>query len=280
MMKSTLLKLVPKRMVSCLFGKLADAEVNPEILRKVIGLYVRHYGVDMGEAKFSAEFYTTFNEFFTRQLARSARPIAEGENATVSPVDGRIAQLGEIDGTLVPQAKEIHYSIADLVGKKNAGKYADGKFATLYLSPADYHRIHSPVKGEVREVTYFPGNFWPVNEFGVANIGGLFAVNERVASFLRTPTGNEIAVVKVGALIVGRIRLEYTNINRRRYRGSSLNLRLNKPFAVEKGGLLGRFELGGSTVILLFQKGTFEFDEALKEGDRVLFGQSIGTSLP
>ncbi|HWJ03280.1 MAG TPA: archaetidylserine decarboxylase, partial [Verrucomicrobiae bacterium] len=181
------------------------------------------------------------------------------------------------DGALI-QAKGICYSVTELLGqdKEKADRFTNGSFVTIYLSPKDYHRIHTPLEGQVLSSTYVPGTLFPVNPFGVRAVKGLFARNERLITYLASKAGL-IALVKVGATIVGSVKVNYgdetTNLP-----GGKLAMREYSPSpCLGKGEELGRFELG-STVILLFEPGRVQFN--VREGERVLMGQQIGEIKP
>ncbi|MFN7133384.1 MAG: archaetidylserine decarboxylase, partial [Myxococcales bacterium] len=218
--------------------------------------------------------FPTFGDFFTRRLRPGARPIAPGDDVVVSPTDGLVAAVGtSVEGRLV-QVKGREYSVAALLDDPDESKrFEGGAYCTIYLAPRDYHRIHSPVAGEVEKLAYIPGELWPVNPPAVRSVPNLFAVNERLISYVASPVGR-VAVVKVGATCVGRIRATYDDVVTNSG-GSRLKKEYEQKPKVEKGGELGVFEMG-STVILLFEPGRVALDEALVEGTVVRMGQAIG----
>jgi len=208
-------------------------------------------------------------------LPRRARPIADGENIIVSPVDALVASVGIATGGKLIQAKGSEYTLASLLDDPEEGRAFDGgAYVTLYLSPRDYHRIHAPASGTIQGYTYIPGELWPVNRLGVRYVPELFCTNERLVTFLSTAAG-EVAVVKVGAMCVGRIRASYDDVLTHSGRAGARK-RYEQSIPVEKGGELGMFELG-STVVLLFQAGKVSLDDCVVEGARVQVGRPIAT---
>ena len=271
------LRLVPKNAFSRAVGIALRAPWPEPMVKAGITGFSKAYGVVTNEAERDVLSYRTFNEFFTRRLKPGMRSIAEGDRVVCCPVDGTVGQAGEIkDGQLI-QAKGRPYSVKDfLVDPADAADYADGVFATLYLAPYNYHRIHSPFGGRITGYSYVPGHLWPVNAAGVAKIEKLFAVNERLITHLETPAG-KIAVAKVGATCVGRIRATYDDVvtnngGERAFR----RVRYDKPIDVAKADELGVFEMG-STVIVLFQKGRVRLDPAILPGETIRLGQPLAT---
>ena len=273
-MQYLFLKLLPKNLFSRCMGFLADAQVPRPLLRSVINAYASHYRIDLDEMKTPWERIRCFNDFFTRELKGGLRPIDPQPDSLTSPVDGALAEFGEIENRLLVQAKVIYYSLADLVGEEESKTYEGGWFLTLYLSPADYHRIHTPFAGEVRRCSYFSGNLWPVNQLGVSQIGGLFAINERLYTPLETDLGT-LGLVKVGATVVGKIKTTYNNLESNQGADSQMDLPVSPSRAYAKGEELGRFQLG-STVILLLPPGVFEPFE-LVQGMKLNMGQKLGS---
>jgi phosphatidylserine decarboxylase len=272
----TLLKLVPKNTYSRLVGAACRLNAPKPVMRAVIRGLAKSWGVNAAEAEKPIEEYPTFVEFFTRRLKPGMRPIAPGPVA-VSPVDGRVAEMGDIgDGTLY-QAKGKPYSLAELIGgpeaEPDAKQFLGGSFCTIYLAPYNYHRIHTPLGGQIVGYVNVPGQLWPVNAFGVRNVEKLFCVNERLTTFLQTPRG-PCAVVSVGATAVGRIRAVYDDVvtNAKRTRAVVRKI-YDQPIPVEKGGELAIFEMG-STVVLLFAKGV-KLSPALTIGAPIKLGEAL-----
>lgn len=261
--KITLQYIMPKHLLSRLAGKLAAAELG-WFSHLLIRLFIKAYKIDMTEAK--AELpsaYASFNDFFTRELKDGIRPLATENHIVAHPVDGTISQLGDIvDGKLV-QAKNHDYSLQSLLGGKEetAEPYIGGKFATIYLAPKDYHRIHMPVSGTLREMIYVPGELFSVNPLTAENVPDLFARNERVVTIFDTDLG-PMALVLVGATIVASIETVWAgtvtppagkHIFRWQYPAEGDNA-----IHLAKGAEMGRFKLG-STVVLAFAQGSIDF---------------------
>lgn len=245
-----LLRLLPKNLVSRWMGWLAGLRLPRRLLAFVIRRFTRAYGIDMAEVATSQ--FDTFNDFFTRPLRPECRPVDNDAASVVSPVDGVIGMAGDIGGGDLFQCKGIAYSLSRLVvHPAYAEMFSDGHYVTLYLSPRHYHRIHSPLAAAIEELYYIPGTLYPVKPLAIANIPGLFTINERLITLLRHTLAGPVAVIKVGATVVGKIKVVYdkveSNCGRRPIH------RCYQGISIAKGGELGRFELG-STVVLLFSK--------------------------
>ncbi len=270
------LRLVPKNAVSRLVGALTRARAPRPVRLLAMRAFAARYGVDLAECG-ALEQFQTFGEFFARPLRPGLRPIAPGAGVLVSPVDGVVSQAGLTRGGRLVQAKGIDYRLDALLGDPApAARLRGGAFATLYLSPRDYHRIHFPLGGRVVGYRYVPGRLWPVNPASVKGVPGLFTVNERLVTLLDTPLGL-CAVVAVGATIVGRVRAYYdpaipvSNLPGAR----PLARDYGTPIPVEKGQELGAFEMG-STVILVLEPGRAALAPRLVEGAPVRVGEAIG----
>lgn len=271
--------VTPQLAVSRLAGRLADNDRTPALKNRVIKWFIDRYGVNMSEA--AEPDYTTypsFNDFFTRALKPGIRPLAEGEKTLVSPVDGAISQLGQVSGDRIFQAKGQSFSLTELLGgdQQRAEPFEEGEFSTIYLSPKDYHRIHMPVAGTLREMVYIPGKLFSVNPVTAENVPNLFARNERVACLFDTDAG-PMALVLVGAMIVGSVETVWSGvvapgnglITSTRYEGDQA-----RSFA--KGEEMGRFRLG-STVVMVMPKGAVSWNNDLDAGKTVQLGQAFGT---
>jgi phosphatidylserine decarboxylase len=258
---------------SRVFGRLSDLRLPRAILVRVIRAYARGFGCDLSEAELPPEAYSTFNDFFTRRLARSCRPINREAGVVVSPTDSLLSALGAIPpGGRLEQVKGSDYSIEALLGSaEDALPFVGGVHATLYLSPAMYHRVHSPVDGRIRCWRYVPGRLFTVSRVGVQSIPGLFTRNERVVISIDSDEHGRVAVVLVGAANVGRISLAFAElVTNRGSRGGRFEP--PRPIAVSRGDELGTFNLG-STVVLLLADGSL--GPAAAAGDQVRVGQPL-----
>jgi phosphatidylserine decarboxylase len=250
-----LLQMLPRERITRALGKLTAAPVPRPILDPVLSAYAKGYAVDLSEAVVPVGGFRTFNEFFTRALRDGARPIEPDEHTLVSPADGRFDDAGSIDDRTRFFIKQREYTAASLLGSaEEAQHFADGQFAIVYLSPRDYHRVHAPDRLEVELVRHIPGVLFPVNDFGVRNVPGLFAKNERVVVLGRSPVFGRVAVVLVGAMIVGKIDVYLPSPERPPIGGPVAERRFDvaRP-VIERGEQLGSFSLG-STVVLLVER--------------------------
>lgn len=263
-LKVNLQYILPKHLLSRLVGKFAAAEAG-SLTTAAIKLFIKRFNVDMSEALHpEPTHYKTFNEFFTRPLAPEARHIAEGDEVLIHAVDGAVSQFGDIQQDSIFQAKGHNYSLTTLLGGKPklAKPFKDGKFATVYLAPKDYHRIHMPIDGTLTDMVYVPGDLFSVNPLTAQNIPGLFARNERVIAFFDTPVG-KMAMVLVGATIVASIETVWSgtvtppagkNVQHWQYDKDS-----EASVILKKGDEMGRFKLG-STIVVCFEKDSIEFE--------------------
>ncbi|MEM9100843.1 MAG: archaetidylserine decarboxylase [Pseudomonadota bacterium] len=267
--------VIPQHALSQLCGKLADLR-TPFLKNWAINTFIRQYNVNMQEAEFeSAEAYQSFNDFFTRQLKPGVRTFPEDDNIIASPVDGAISQIGQIRHQSIIQAKNHHYSLSSLLAKDSQyeNHFKNGAFATLYLSPKDYHRIHMPMNGRLLQMTHVPGRLFSVNPTTANNIPGLFARNERIIAYFETHLG-PVAVIFVGATIVGSIATQWSGVVTPPSASEVSSWQYDShKLHYEMGQEIGRFLLG-STVILLFPENTVSWLE-LAEGDAIQLGQPI-----
>jgi phosphatidylserine decarboxylase len=281
----SLLRRLPQGALSRGFGRMADVPIPPAMRPAVLGAFARAVGADVSEAAEPLEAYPTLNRFFTRTLKPGARSWPADPAVVASPVDGAVGQMGIVrEGRLI-QAKGRLYDVEHLLEEADcAARYEGGAFITLYLSPKDYHRIHAPVAGEIREARHVPGALLPVNAPSVAHMPDLFARNERLMCHIDGPLGR-VAVVAVGAYNVGRISAAFDPAwnapagqsawvtNRRGLQ--SAHRRYDPPVAVTRGDEIMTFHLG-STVVLVFEPGQVELAPALKPGVAVRLGMGIG----
>jgi phosphatidylserine decarboxylase len=271
--------LLPKHALTTVAGWFASARAGG-LTAAVIRWFVVRYGVDMSEALQSdpAQF-ATFNDFFTRALAPGARPIAAAD--FVCPVDGAISQIGAIDGGRIFQAKGHHYSTVALVGgdATMAKQFDHGTFATIYLSPKDYHRIHMPCDGRLLRMTYVPGALFSVNPDTARGVPGLFARNERVVCLFEGAHGPFVMVL-VGATIVGSMATVWHGVvNPPRSRAVRTWAYDDRAVMLRKGDEMGRFQLG-STVVLLFAKDQVALNVEWTPVRSVRMGEVMGARSP
>ncbi len=250
----------------------------------LIARVIRSYGVDMTQARVEDPgAYPTFNAFFTRALKPDARPQPVDPGAIACPADGRISQIGAIatdangHGRLF-QAKDFDFTAAELLGSETAAQpYAGGSFVTVYLSPRDYHRVHMPLAGTLRETVHIPGRLFSVAPYSVNAVPRLFARNERLVCHFDGDRG-PFAVVMVGAMLVSSVETVWGGLEIPPYAGAITRKNWReRALRLERGMELGRFNMG-STVIVLVPSGRVVWDEALAPEDAVRMGQSIGTT--
>jgi phosphatidylserine decarboxylase len=237
--------------------------------------FLKLYRVDMTEAVENDPYrYASFNEFFTRPLKIGARPIAREDDAIVSPVDGCVSEAGTIDGDRLMQAKGHHYRLAELLAAQPwASRFEGGSFATIYLAPFNYHRVHMPLRGTLRETVYVPGRLFSVNTVTVRHVPQLFARNERVLTLFDAGQGS-FAVVLVGALNVGSMATVWAGDITPAARRAIARIP-SAPTTLEKGAELGRFNMG-STVILLFEPNRARWAPEVRAGGEVRLGRPLG----
>lgn len=271
--------LIPQHLLSRLIGCLAECQAV-WFKNKLISWFIDRYKVNMSEAVHeSYHEYKNFNEFFTRPLKAGVRPIDIAENSVVSPADGAVSELGAITEGRILQAKGHDYSLVDLLGgdTERAKPFLNGQFATIYLSPRDYHRVHMPITGTLREMIYVPGQLFSVNQTTAENVSSLFARNERVVCLFDTAHG-QMAVVLVGAMIVASIETVWAGLvtpPKRMLKSFKYDALARQPIILEKGAELGRFKLG-STAIVLFEPDCITWNEELKPLVSTKVGQKIG----
>ena len=268
--------ILPKQALTVFAGKVAGSK-GGKLTTRLIQWFVGRYNVNMAEAANpDIGSYATFNDFFTRALRSDARPLAQA--AYICPVDGAISQYGAIDKDQLFQAKGHHYSTAALVGGDAAlaQQFQDGSFATLYLSPRDYHRIHMPCDGRLTRMIYVPGDFFSVNPVTARGVPGLFARNERVVCVFESAHGPFVLAL-VGATIVGSMATVWhgvvnpprsSSVREWKYDGQNVLLK--------KGDEMGRFLLG-STVVMLFPKNAMQFNPQWVPAQAVRMGEEMGT---
>ncbi len=268
--------LAPKRAITLYAGFWARHRWG-WLTTLLIRRFIRKYGVNMNEAvNPDPASYATFNEFFTRLLKPESRPLAAAP--FICPVDGAISQFGAIEHDQIFQAKGHHYSTTALVGGDAAlaAQFQDGSFATLYLSPRDYHRIHMPCDGVLKRMIYVPGDLFSVNPTTARGVPGLFARNERLVCLFDDAQGRPFVLVLVGATIVGSMATVWHGLVNPPRPGVVRDWRYDgAPVALAQGAEMGRFLLG-STVVLLFPAGPLAFNPAWATGGAIRMGQAMG----
>ncbi|TVX97919.1 archaetidylserine decarboxylase [Cohnella terricola] len=248
-------ELSSRKFVSRLTGRFAKSPLS----KRWIPRFAAMYKIPVEEAEKSLDQYRSLNDFFTRRLKPGRRPIDATAGALVSPVDALITGCGVIQDGMMLQVKGQDYTIEELLNQSpRLSQYRRGYFWVLYLSPTDYHRIHSPCAGDIVESEHIPGKVYPVNEFGLTSMRRVLSRNERLVTYIRNEIG-EVAVVKVGALNVSSIK--YVD---------------PMPSRLERGDELAYFEFG-STIVLLTEDGTLDPRSDLKTGDKVRMGEKLGT---
>ena len=270
--------LLPKKLLTRMAGRAAGARLGGAT-HAVIRRFVARYGVDMSEAANpDIASYASFNDFFTRALREGARPLAAADY--VCPVDGAISAFGAIDKGQIFQAKGHAYStLALLAGDAPlAAEFEHGQFATLYLSPRDYHRIHMPCAGRLQQMVYVPGELFSVNPATARGVPGLFARNERVVCVFDTARG-PMALVLVGATIVGSMATVWHGVVNPPRGGEIRRWRYTEqPVELRQGDEMGRFLLG-STVVMLWPRGTLRFNPDWAPARPVRLGEAMGKAL-
>lgn len=270
--------LIPQHLLSRLVGKLADCRIG-WIKNTLIKNFARRYQVNMAEARVEdLTAYASFNDFFTRELKPDAREITADPLQLASPADGAISELGLLQHGQLLQAKGINYSLTRLLGGdvERAKPFMGGSFATIYLSPKDYHRVHMPLEGRLLETIYVPGDLFSVNQATADHIPSLFARNERLVAFFETPAG-PMALILVGAMIVAGIETVWDGQVAPPVRQVKIrDFSDPQPVVLEKGEEMGRFKLG-STAILVFGPEAVQWREDLQNGTPVRLGEALAT---
>lgn len=278
---SALQYLTPQHALSRAVGYVARSK-HPWIKNTFIGWFAKRYQVDMSFAiEEDPLAYACFNDFFTRALKPDARPIDASPHSIVFPADGAMSQLGDIVDGRIFQAKGQSYTAQELLGggAALAAEFAGGKFATVYLSPRDYHRVHMPYSGTLRQMVVIPGDLFSVNTATANQVPRLFSRNERAVAIFDTDIG-PMAVVLVGAMIVAGIETVWAGdvapikraIQTTHYRATPQQITL------EKGAEMGRFKLG-STAIVLFAKNRVQWHSHFVSGSATVMGASMGEAL-
>lgn len=272
--------LIPQHALSRFAGWVAHCQFSP-VKNYLINWFIKRYNVNMQEAANTDPYsYPDFHTFFIRTLKAEVRPIASADNLLISPVDGAVSQIGKIEAGRIFQAKRFKFNLLELLGNRKdiAPLFTDGQFATLYLAPKDYHRVHMPVTGKLVSMTYVPGQLFSVNRQTTEHVPNLFARNERVICLFETVMG-PMAVILVGAMIVASIHTvwagQVTPVRTKTIQTWTYSSRV---LTFAKGEEIGHFKLG-STVILLFGPQQINWQKMLATGAEVKMGQEIGATL-
>lgn len=269
-----MMPLLPKNDLSHLVGKIVHKPLPGPLGPKSVAWFAKYYNINLDEAEHDITHYRTIGDLFTRKLKEGARPVGEG---VVHCADAMVNEAGPIKDLTLIQAKGKLYTVSELLG---GGPYVsafdDGAFATYYLCPTDYHRVHSPVDGEILWSNHLPGKMWPVNDWSVNKIDNLFGINERVALVIQTPKG-KVALVMVAATNVGNMSMtidETINTKVRKGKRHSRETTYEPARKIKRGDEVGIFHMG-STVVMLFEKGVLPVDPLAMKGRATKVGASI-----
>lgn len=274
--------LLPHHLLSRLIGCAAECRAA-WFKNRLINWFIKRYNVDMSQAQVEdPTAFEHFNAFFTRALKSDARPLDASSEAVLCPADGAISQLGKIEHGRIFQAKGHSFSVVELLGGDTqlASPFMGGEFATVYLSPKDYHRVHMPLTGTLKQMVYVPGRLFSVNQTTAENVPELFARNERVVCLFDTERG-PMAVVLVGAMIVASVETVWAGLvtpPKRELKTFAYDEAARAPIHLEKGAEMGRFKLG-STAVVLFGPEQVKWCEDLSAGSSVQMGQLMGSKV-
>ncbi len=271
--------MLPQHGISRIVGKFASCRW-PMFKTPLIRWFARHYQVDMQEAlNPKLKDYDSFNAFFTRALRPGARPIAAALDHVACPADGVVSQFGAIEKGRMLQAKGLTYDVCELLANPALGQlFQHGQFATVYLSPKDYHRVHMPLDGRLTDMLYVPGWLFSVNQVTAAHVPRLFARNERVVAVFDTPYG-KMALVLVGAMIVASVETVWAGqVAPRSGRLQHTGYADSEMIGLHKGDEMGRFRLG-STVVMLLANSALQWQDHMAAGADIRMGQTLATIL-
>lgn len=270
-----LLEVLPRKQISRAMGKAADLRAPRPVLGSAIDAFAKAYGIDLDEAIVPREGFATFDDFFTRRLKPGARPVDADPLAVVSPADGKVEDLGAIDPSGALLVKGKRYTVAELVGDvDDARRYAGGHYFIVYLSPRDYHRVHSPVGGPVASMRHVGGTLFPVNSIGIRHVPQLFAVNERVAVEQRSEHHGPVTTILVGAIGVGRISVAFDDVLTN-VAGSQPGVRRYGEDGppLDRAEELGTFHLGSTAIVFVGPSRRLRF--VVEPGARVRVGEAV-----
>lgn len=267
------LRYVPKNHLSRVVGHLVHFPLPKSIARRLVHWFARTYQIDLDSAGKPAHEYPSIGHFFIRDLREGLRPI---ESDLVSPVDGTLRGFGPIENGRLEQIKGKSYSVARFLGdESDAARYANGVFFNLYLSPQDYHHVHSPVGGAIVRSVHIPGRLWPVNDWSLANIDELFSINERIVTYIDSPQLGRVAVVMIGATNVGKMTVTYDSFISNAGTTKPAARDYAHPIPIAPGDRLGTFHMG-SSVVLLLEPGRIDLANVrLTAKQKVRYGMAV-----
>lgn len=267
------LRYIPKNHLSRLVGRLVHVRLPRFVSRRLVRWFANTYQIDVDAAGHELHHYPSIGHFFVRDLREGLRPI---ESDFVSPVDGVLRNFGVVRDGRIEQVKGKSYAVARFLGDEElAGRYQGGTFFNLYLSPQDYHHVHSPVGGAIVRSVHIPGMLWPVNDWSLQNVDELFSINERVVTYIESGLGL-VAVVMIGATNVGKISVVYDDfISNAAAVNRPVQRRYDPPTSIGTGARLGTFHMGSSVVVLV-EPGRIDLDRVrLEAGKKVRYGAAV-----
>lgn len=281
MLKKTIKKsltLLPSNAISRVFGVVSEVNLPYFLQTAVNHAFAKVAKINAAEASEPLNYYTSLNELFTRQLKDGARSFPPTAEFVAAPSDGRLTAFGKLENGKVVEAKSQQYRADELMGSSELFEMLeDPYFFTIYLSPRDYHRVHTPFPGDVTHMAYVPGKLFPVNKLGLNHIENLFPKNERLTTHIQSKEqGKSAAMVMVGATCVGKISVVYDNFISNTHSMQSFMRSLEQPYAAEAGSEIGCFNLG-STVVLFVDGMDFVINKDLERGQKISAGQILGS---
>ena len=267
------LRYVPKNHLSRFIGRLVHARLPKPLARRLVHWFARTYQIDVDAAGKPIHEYPSIGHFFIRDLREGLRPI---ESDFVSPVDGVLRNYGHVENGRIEQVKGKSYTVSGFLGDDEyAARFQHGTYFNLYLSPQDYHHVHTPVGGDIVRSVHIPGRLWPVNDWSLANVDELFSINERVVTYIECQLGL-VAVVMIGATNVGKISVSYdTFISNAANTTGTVQRTYAPPIAIAAGDRLGTFHMG-SSVVMLLEPGKVDVEKVrLHRGKKVQYGAAV-----
>lgn len=267
--------IIPKRALTTLAGWFANTK-TPRVKNYLIESFIKRFHVNMSEAVHERpEDYASFNDFFIRHLKPGTRPLGHAD--LLSPVDGCVSEIGNIQVGQLLQAKNRFYSVHDLLACDStlSHQFAEGRFATLYLSPKDYHRVHMPIAGTLTHMIHVPGQLFSVQPLTVRTISQVFACNERLVMFFNTKIG-KMAMVMVGATIVGAIGTSWAGDLARPKKPKLMDYRQSEPISLQQGDEVGYFKLGSTVILLFAEREHMEWNTQVQPGSLIRLGNDLG----